>query len=154
MSDFEQFGWEPDELGGWQRRDEGGVIEGFLGICRFDANLIASEIRSRPLTRLEALALASLIDGKPFASSYVTRSIKVPKLRLRLTGQGRNWVGLKEAVDRSRRELSMFTKLTDLRAEGLTWEEATIEVAEQFAVSEATVARAVRGLRGAIANDD
>jgi hypothetical protein len=106
------------------------VFGSLTGITRFDAQAVADALRTRPLTRLEAVALANLIDGS-----------NPTGLRLAIKGQGKGWIPMIEAAARFDRLRAVGAFVDERLSDGETLEAAVIEAAENFGFSEPTIYR-------------
>lgn len=101
-----------------------------IGFMKFDAEAVAHALRTRPLTAFEARSLANLIDGKN------------PRgLRLEMRGQGRGWRPIVEAAAAYERVMAVGHFVEAQLAKGGSVEEAVIDAAQRFGISEPTVYR-------------
>lgn len=107
-----------------------------MGIMRFDAEAVADALRTRPLTQLEAEGLANLIDGS-----------RPDGLRLKMQGQGKNWRPIAEGAAAYDRMMAIGSFVDAQLASGGTVEEAVIDAASSFRVSEPTIYRNLRTYR-------
>ena len=107
-----------------------------FGFIRFDYEAVANALRTGTLTPVEMDGLASLLEG-----------YRPDGLSLKIMGQGRNWMPISEAAARFRRATRIANMMDELLQSGVSWEAATIDTAEHFGVSEATVSRDARLMR-------
>lgn len=112
--------------------EEERCIHSLFGTIRFDYKAVANALRSRSLTILQSHALADLIEG--------TRADGVS---LKVDGQGRNWTPIEEDAAKFHRAIAISNMMNRLRQSDETWEQATLETADYFGISESTVSRAV-----------
>ena len=100
------------------------------GFMRFDAAAVANLLRSRPLSRAEAGLLGKMLEGQhPLG------------LRLEVRGQGKGWKPMFEKAWAYRRTVAIGSHIDAQLEKGCTVEEAVIDAAEAFNVSEPTVYR-------------
>lgn len=106
------------------------VFGSVYGLMRFDSARVAAAVRSGTLSPMEANGLANLLEGKH------------PRgLRLVLQGQGKGWKPLIESAQHYERVMAIGAFVLNARKNGLTAEQAVIDAAEQFNLSEPTVWR-------------
>jgi hypothetical protein len=102
-------------------------------VMKFDAQAVAHALRTRPLSPLEALSLANLIEGNH------------PRgFRLKMQGQGKGWKPMADKAAAFRRLMAIGSHVDAQLAEGNTVEDAVIDAASEFSVSEPTVYRDLR----------
>lgn len=101
-----------------------------LGFMRFDAAAVANLLRSRPLTSAEAGLFGKMLeDQHPLG------------LRLEVRGQGKGWKPMFEQASAYYRTVAIGDHVAAQLGKGCTVEEAVIDAAAAFNVSEPTVYR-------------
>lgn len=113
--------------------DEARVLYTLWGLTRFDPKLVAGVLRTRPLSKGEANALADLIDGQHSKG-----------FRLRITGQGRGWIPISEKAWALERVLIVGELVDEEVARGSSLEEAVNDAADLLGISSPTVYRDLR----------
>ena len=110
--------------------DDERVVFSVIGLMRFDAQAVAQALRSRPLNPREAHGLADLLEGK-----------HPNGLRLEMQGQGKGWKPIYEKATAYDRLIAVGKFVEARQADNNTLEEAVIDAAEEFQISESTVYR-------------
>ena len=100
------------------------------GIMRFDGRAVATALRSGTLTKVDLENLASFIEG-----SHRTG------IKLAIKGQGKGWKPMFERAKAFDRLMAIGKFVDQKKAEGCTPEEAVIDAAIAFNLSEPTIFR-------------
>lgn len=101
-----------------------------VGVMRFNAEAVADALRAGTLSPFAIECLAKLIDGTHSGG-----------LRLSLKGQGKGWKPIYETAQAYDRLMEIGRFCEERRTSGCSYEEALLDAAEKFGISEATVAR-------------
>ena len=118
----------PDELS-----DDERAFLSLLGVIRFDRTAVANVLRKRPLSNLEGLALANLIEGK-----------QPQGLRFEIHGQGKGWRPLAETASAYDRLVSIGERIDKGIVAGQKTEEVVNDLAEESGLSNPTLYRDLR----------
>lgn len=100
------------------------------GLIRFDPKAVALALRNGTLTSMEAHGLANLLEGT-----------HPQGLTLKMMGQGRGWKPAAETAARYDRLMMIGTFLERSLLAGNKMENAVIDAASEFGISEPTVYR-------------
>ncbi len=109
-----------------------------MGLMRFDAVAVADALRNGRISPLGLISLAKMIDG--------THSMG---LRLVLKGQGKGWRSMHDNAKHYERVMSIGEFVDRRLIDVATVEEAVMDAAEHFQLSEPTIYRDLRLYRNA-----
>lgn len=113
--------------------DEMRVLYTLWGVTRFDGQVVAEALRTRGLSKLEAIALADLIAGENSKG-----------FRLKMMGQRRGWIPLSEKAAAYERLMIVGELVDEEMAKGSSVEEAVNDASEILGISSPTVYRDLR----------
>ena len=109
------------------------VFFSVTGVARFDASAVAAALRAGTLTKLEAIGLTNLLEGK-----------HPQGLQLKMAGQGKGWKPLAEKAAAYERIKAIGQFVNERLSSGNTVEAAVLDAAAEFGISEPTVYRDLR----------